>query len=552
MITTIEKLEENGITAEKLQDNSFLDEIAIQNHPGLENQATEFINKKENYIQECIKNNKTNIPEALKNGETISSQEMFDYISNVYNDFAPRKNSKTLIPNKEEIKSEMSKIQQDMYKEETMLTWYLDPERYENYVSTITSTEKFSHKSWKAKKYQENDIPMFTNYEAQKRLIQALDKNRIREETNFEKELRKETGLLDLNTLSSNLYVESIKEETGSTYGETIPIFAKNSNVDKGTIEQFNKMTTMFPSDFVKTAKSYHLDLKLVRDNDRRKRQFFQNKSLEDYKTYKKETYINPLKNSFNKTDRDYDYEGNLFKQNRIGEQEYLSRLENYPLSTDTENVQKLQSMIEQQNKGETSELLNKIEYDITPTGKITNKISQLELIKFIDELGNERVAVKSKKARTINTKGYLSRLSTDGTDRVTVHELSHYIEQDPRINIACNAFRERRTKGLEETVYNPGIKNNNDELVIADNFITDYVGKEYNQINTEIFSMGMESIFANDMPHITDKNRLIETTLFKTDTKTHGAKVNMEIIEPRKRDNEHRNLIIGLLSSTK
>lgn len=552
MITTLDKLEENGINQDSLQNNAILDEIAAKNHPGLANQSKEFNDKKENYTQECIKNGKTDVRASLEAGQTVTPEEMFEYISNVYNDYAPRKNSKTLIPNRDEIKSEISKIQQDMYKEETMLTWYLDPEKYEAYVSDITSDEKFSHPSWKAKKYEENDIPMFTNSEAQKRLLEALDKKRSGDETDFEKELRKETGLLDLNTLASELYVESIKQETGSTYGSTIPVFAKNSNVDKATIEQFNKMTTMFPSEFVDTAKSHHLDLKLVRDNDIRKRQFFKSQSWEDYKTKKKETYATPLKNSFSKTDRGYDYEGKLFRDGRINEREYLSRLENYPLSTDTKNAERLKLMVEQQNKGETSSTLSKVEYDVTPTGKRTNKVSQVELIEFTDELGNNRIAVQGKKERTISATGNLSRLSTDGTDRVTVHEIAHYIEQDPRINIACNTFRKRRTRGLEETVYLPASKKNVEELVIADNFITDYVGKEYNQINTEVFSMGMESIFANDMPHITDKNRLVETTLFTTDSKTPGAKIDMKIVEPRKRDNEHRNLIIGLLSSVK
>lgn len=92
--------------------------------------------------------------------------------------------------------------------------------------------------------------------------------------------------------------------------------------------------------------------------------------------------------------------------------------------------------------------------------------------------------------------------LSTAGSgmQRCAFHEMGHFFEQlYPEIRKLEYQFYNRRTAG--EDLKWLGIGYSRSEVTRFDNFVDPYMGKDYGNSETsgyEIFSMGMESIFAN------------------------------------------------------
>lgn len=124
--------------------------------------------------------------------------------------------------------------------------------------------------------------------------------------------------------------------------------------------------------------------------------------------------------------------------------------------------------------------------------------------------------------------------IRTSGSAATMHHEYAHRMEARlPQISVATNRFLERRTTGQDGTRdplrrYAGGRA---DEKLRADGFANAYMGKEYGDDSTEIFSTGTEALF----------------------TGRHGGLVgagNDQNGAPISRDDEHRNLILGLYAT--
>ena len=154
--------------------------------------------------------------------------------------------------------------------------------------------------------------------------------------------------------------------------------------------------------------------------------------------------------------------------------------------------------------------------------------------------------------------------LERDGT---VVHEMSHDMEVEPQIHQACLAFLDRRTAGADP-VQGRGV---DDFLVLPGDFYSHYVGRTYEQqgggqrVHTEVLASGMDAIIPMLCPSYYDKykdGKLLPNTplipeieerdivkrIRATLTKDGGVQV-IDVPPSTRYDDEHRNLVLGILS---
>lgn len=155
--------------------------------------------------------------------------------------------------------------------------------------------------------------------------------------------------------------------------------------------------------------------------------------------------------------------------------------------------------------------------------------------------------------------------LERDGT---VVHEMSHDMEVDPQIHQACLAFLDRRTAGAEPVQ----ARAVDDFLVLPGDFYSHYVGRTYEQqgggqrVHTEVLASGMDAIIPMLCPSYYDKykdGKLLPNTplipeieerdivkrIRATLTKDGGVQV-IDVPPSTRYDDEHRNLVLGILSA--
>lgn len=155
--------------------------------------------------------------------------------------------------------------------------------------------------------------------------------------------------------------------------------------------------------------------------------------------------------------------------------------------------------------------------------------------------------------------------LERDGT---VVHEMSHDMEVEPQIHQACLAFLDRRTAGAEPVQ----ARAVDDFLVLPGDFYSHYVGRTYEQqgggqrVHTEVLASGMDAIIPMLCPSYYDKykdGKLLPNTLLipeieerdivkrirATLTKDGGVQV-IDVPPSTRYDDEHRNLVLGILSA--
>lgn len=155
--------------------------------------------------------------------------------------------------------------------------------------------------------------------------------------------------------------------------------------------------------------------------------------------------------------------------------------------------------------------------------------------------------------------------LERDGT---VVHEMSHDMEVEPQIHQACLAFLDRRTAGAEPVQ----ARAVDDFLVLPGDFYSHYVGRTYEQqgggqrVHTEVLASGMDAIIPMLRPSYYDKykdGKLLPNTplipeieerdivkrIRATLTKDGGVQV-IDVPPSTRYDDEHRNLVLGILSA--
>lgn len=146
------------------------------------------------------------------------------------------------------------------------------------------------------------------------------------------------------------------------------------------------------------------------------------------------------------------------------------------------------------------------------------------------------------------NAQGYL-RNNVEGawTDYFTIylsprnntveyHEIGHLIENLNRdVKRIERTFVAARTKGEKDTLLRdlfPGYAYDADEVTKKDHFISPYIGKEYETRDTEVLSMGLESLF------VKGNDKQLQSIV-------NGKRKYASILD----DEEYLNLIIGLVA---
>ena len=115
-------------------------------------------------------------------------------------------------------------------------------------------------------------------------------------------------------------------------------------------------------------------------------------------------------------------------------------------------------------------------------------------------------------------------QLRTDTSWSTTLHECAHLLDNNPAVSMAATSFVHRRTEGMSTDVWNSA-----SEPLISDGFYNPYVSRQYKMGASEVLSMGMEGLFG-------------ERTASLRGGGTHSPVTG--------RDNEHRDLVLGLLGA--
>lgn len=139
---------------------------------------------------------------------------------------------------------------------------------------------------------------------------------------------------------------------------------------------------------------------------------------------------------------------------------------------------------------------------------------------------------------------GFVSIHMSGIRETTPFHELGHYVEyMNKDVLRITKEFLARRTAGektvLLKDIY-PGSNYSSREVTKKDNFISPYIGKEYNAA-TEVFSVGLESIFAPTKDGMLKRVDKIQDSNGNVQYKPIYAKI--------KKDKEHLNLVLGLLA---
>lgn len=151
--------------------------------------------------------------------------------------------------------------------------------------------------------------------------------------------------------------------------------------------------------------------------------------------------------------------------------------------------------------------------------------------------------------------------------DDTVIHEMSHDMEREPQIHQACLAFLDRRTAGAEPIQ----ARRVDDYLVLPGDFYSHYVGRTYEQpgddqqVHTEVLPSGMDAIIPMRCASYYDQykdgkllpieflvdsqERGIVKRIRATLTKDGGVQV-IDVPPSTRYDDEHRNLVLGILSA--
>lgn len=151
--------------------------------------------------------------------------------------------------------------------------------------------------------------------------------------------------------------------------------------------------------------------------------------------------------------------------------------------------------------------------------------------------------------------------------DDTVIHEMSHDMEREPQIHQACLAFLDRRTAGAEPIQ----ARAVDDYLVLPGDFYSHYVGRTYEQpgddqqVHTEVLPSGMDAIIPMrcvsyydqykdgkllPVKSLVDERECgIVKRIRATLTKDGGVQV-IDVPPSIRYDDEHRNLVLGILSA--
>lgn len=151
--------------------------------------------------------------------------------------------------------------------------------------------------------------------------------------------------------------------------------------------------------------------------------------------------------------------------------------------------------------------------------------------------------------------------------DDTVIHEMSHDMEREPQIHQACLAFLDRRTAGAEPIQ----ARAVDDYLVLPGDFYSHYVGRTYEQpgddqqVHTEVLPSGMDAIIPMrcvsyydqykdgkllPVKSLVDERECGIVKRIRATLNDDGGVQVIDIPPSIRYDDEHRNLVLGLLSS--
>lgn len=533
--------------------------------------------------QEKYEKKTTSIYNRLDNGESVDAKEFFDYITKMYGTEKKDNDNKaipTLYPSYEFLSGSITDAVYDA--KITLENQGVDVDNVQLYAD-----KRFSVKPWE---YMSISVPIHPV--AQRELLNELDRRfqTIEKSPRTRRELQKK-ALLDFQRKQHKAYIDAIKQESGQSFGEkSIDVRFKNSNIKKEEMSQITSLAANFPDSMIENSSERRKPLKFVKENSfYRKDAFGRITSIVQRRAHfiANDIHVGSQKEQL----EFYSGEGNIRDDTgRLGDNYILDDIESskrlMKIASQNNNQEQYESLrqsaiknmdklyVRADDKEAMEDLQRKVDEQNTPTDDIfATRLYHRSLAKrrgasqpikvhietFIDEFSIERAKVVSDKELATHVRENVSVITTDGTDYTTQHELSHYVEIDPRVNIACKKFLKRRTAGLSPVLYNKADRTNNnrDEMAIPDDFINAYIGKDYdNSENTEVFSMGMESIFTprnlSTYRNSARNSSLVTLNHYSLEVDSQSNRpVSHDYVPPKKEDAEHRNLILGLLSSS-
>ena len=143
-----------------------------------------------------------------------------------------------------------------------------------------------------------------------------------------------------------------------------------------------------------------------------------------------------------------------------------------------------------------------------------------------------------------MRTVGYESVIRVDDNKSTMVHELAHRMEDgNPHLRVVCEEFIRRRTTDDNGVQERPIRYFRDKEPVFKDHLTHAYIGKMYPKKHTEVLSMGMEMLMFGKYGGGYGLSP-VTNTKHMTPSSENESRVT--------KDQEHMNLIMGLLLSAK
>lgn len=299
--------------------------------------------------------------------------------------------------------------------------------------------------------------------------------------------------------------------------GQTVTPMATGGKVTKALTAQFNEATSLYPDEMVARAKERYPFL-VLRQTSRRAH--FSESARQSW-SEKKDQFVT-VPNLDGDPDRAFD-DGISYQ--------FDSPAYNGPENT-PENRSKLEAIAAAHNAGRTR---SRVPGKARRWGGSDPRA--LVVAEVTDNEGRKRLALKTKTKVAQKVYGTAAELTTDGSFNTTLHELGHMMERDPRVFFACKQFLYDRSEGNESVVYNTS-RRHGVEKAVPDGFANTYIGKDYaGRAATEVFTMGMEGVFAQGRGGCRGINEIPRVT-------SEGLKTYEGVT-----DAEHRDLILGLIA---
>lgn len=297
--------------------------------------------------------------------------------------------------------------------------------------------------------------------------------------------------------------------------GQTIEPVATGGKVTKALRADFDACTDLFPADMVAQAKDRHPSL-VLRQTSRRAH-FSSNRA----QSWSEKTDLFVTLPSI-----DVEPEDAFASEISYCHTEEGVAASGYP-ATD-KNRARMEAIAKAHNEGRTN---------MGAKPERSRKRRVLVVAEVPDEDGTPRLTLKAKNQVSQKVYGHAAELTTNGSTSTTLHELAHMMESDPRVFYACKQFLADRTTGKDSIVYNKS-RRHGTEMAVPDGFANTYIGKDYaGSPHTEVFSMGMEGIFAQGKGGCRGINEMR--------TVSPNGLVEYEGVI----DTDHRDLILGILA---